>query len=151
MPLHFWKRVGFAGLSLCLALSLATCGQSPPKETASKPPEEADRAVGLPTTTPAPVSAETRRTYQWYCAQCHGVEGKGDGINAKLLTVPPRDHTQAEYLDTRSDQELFDTIKFGGLAMGRAPCMPAWGHTLDDPMMRSLVRYIRELCQCQAI
>ena len=66
------------------------------------------------------------------------------------MTVPPLDHTKSDYLETRSDQELFDSIKFGGLAMGRAPCMPAWEHTLDEPMIESLVRYIRELCQCEA-
>jgi mono/diheme cytochrome c family protein len=97
------------------------------------------------------VTDKTRQTYQWYCSQCHGNEGKGDGVNAKLLTVPPRNHTKADYLESRTDQQLFDAIKLGGLVVGRAPCMPAWGHTLDEKMIRSLVGYIRELCQCESI
>jgi mono/diheme cytochrome c family protein len=97
------------------------------------------------------VTEKTRQTYQWYCSQCHGNEGKGDGVNAKLLTVPPRNHTKADYLESRTDQQLFDAIKLGGLVVGRAPCMPAWGHTLDEKMIRSLVGYIRELCQCESI
>lgn len=97
------------------------------------------------------VTDKTRQTYQWYCSQCHGNEGKGDGVNAKLLTVPPRDHTKADYLEGRTDQQLFDAIKLGGLVVGRAPCMPAWGHTLDEEMIRSLVGYIRELCQCESM
>ena len=97
------------------------------------------------------VSDETRQTYQWYCSQCHGLKGKGDGVNAKFLTVPPRAHTKADYLETRSDQQLFDAIKLGGLAVGRAPCMPRWGHTLKDEAIHSLVAYIRELCQCEAL
>ena len=96
------------------------------------------------------VTEKTRTTYQWYCSQCHGNKGKGDGVNAKLLTVPPRNHTKADYLESRSDKQLFDAIKQGGLAVGRAPCMPAWGHTLDDNMIQSLVGYIRELCQCES-
>lgn len=96
------------------------------------------------------VSEKTRETYQWYCAQCHGLQGKGDGINAAFLTVPPRDHTKADYLETRTDEQLFNAIKLGGVAVGRAPCMPAWGHTLDEGAIHSLVRYIRELCQCEA-
>ena len=96
------------------------------------------------------VTEKTRATYQWYCSQCHGNKGKGDGVNAKLLTVPPRNHTKADYLESRSDKQLFDAIKQGGLAVGRAPCMPAWGHTLDDNMIQSLVGYIRELCQCES-
>ena len=97
------------------------------------------------------VTAETRSTYQWYCAQCHGIEGKGDGINAKFLTVPPRNHTKAEYLETRTDEQLFQAIKSGGLSVGRAPCMPAWGHTIDENTIHELVRYIRELCQCESL
>ena len=97
------------------------------------------------------VTEKTRKAYQWYCTQCHGVGGHGDGVNAPYLVVPPRDHTKASYLETRSDQQLFEAIKLGGLAVGRAPCMPAWEHTLDDKTMHSLVAYIRELCECQAL
>ena len=96
------------------------------------------------------VTEKTRQAYQLYCAQCHGEEGHGDGVNATYLVVPPRDHTKADYIETRSDQQLFDAIKFGGLAVGRAPCMPAWGHTFEDKMIHSLVSYIRELCNCKA-
>ena len=97
------------------------------------------------------VTVKTRKIYQWYCAQCHGIEGKGDGINAKFLTVPPRNHTKAEYLETRTDKQLFEAIKFGGLSVGRAPCMPAWGYTIDEKTIHQLVLYIRELCQCEAL
>ena len=100
---------------------------------------------------PVKVTTKTREAYQWYCAQCHGIKGKGDGINAKFLTVPPRNHTKAEYLETRTDQQFFQAIKFGGLSVGRAPCMPAWGNTLSDSTIHELVRYIRELCQCEAL
>jgi len=97
------------------------------------------------------VTEKTRQTYRFYCAQCHGREGYGDGINAPYLVVPPRDHTKAAYLETRSDQQLFEAIKLGGLTVGRAPCMPAWGHTFDDKTIWSLVNYIRNLCDCEAL
>jgi cytochrome c oxidase cbb3-type subunit 3 len=97
------------------------------------------------------VTEKTRQLYQRYCAQCHGVKGKGDGVNALYLVVPPRDHTKSDYLETRSDQQLFNAIKLGGLAVGRAPCMPAWEHTFEDKIIHSLVNYIRELCHCKAL
>ena len=97
------------------------------------------------------VTEKTRQVYRRYCAQCHGVKGHGDGINAPYLVVPPRDHTKSDYLETRSDQQLFDAIKVGGLAIGRAPCMPAWEHTFESETIRSLVSYIRELCNCKAL
>jgi len=97
------------------------------------------------------VTEETRQVYQRYCAQCHGVKGHGDGINAPYLVVPPRDHTKGDYLETRTDQQLFDVIKLGGLAVGRAPCMPTWGYTFKDKTILSLVSYIRELCDCKSL
>ncbi len=97
------------------------------------------------------VTQETRQLYQRYCAQCHGVKGKGDGVNALYLVVPPRDHTKSDYLETRSDQQLFNAIKLGGLAVGRAPCMPAWEHTFEDKIIHTLVNYIRELCNCKTL
>jgi len=135
-------------------LLITGCGQNEQATPVVKPPTQQEvRETVPPTPQPklAQVTAETRQTYQWYCAQCHGINGKGDGINAKFLTVPPRNHTKAEYLETRTDEQLFEAIKFGGLSTGRAPCMPAWGHTLDEDTIHSLVQYIRELCQCEAL
>ena len=130
---------------------LAGCDQ----ETAQEKPQSPTPKATAPTSTPAPrahpVTDPTRATYQHYCAQCHGTEGHGDGINAPHLTVPPRDHTKADYLETRSDEQLFAAIQQGGLAVGRAPCMPSWGRTLDETAIHSLVSYIRELCQCESL
>ena len=33
--------------------------------------------------------------YQQYCAVCHGVDAKGDGIMSKFLTIAPSDLTQS--------------------------------------------------------
>lgn len=137
---------------LCL---LPACGgQEQSSADAPLPAVQAEPSVFSPPKKTAASSRVTQKTldvYQWYCTQCHGLEGKGDGINARLLTVPPRDHTKADYLETRSDRQLFDAIQLGGLAVGRAPCMPQWGHTLDDDTIRSLVAYIRELCRCEGL
>ena len=139
-----------------LTILVTACGQSEQATSNTKPPTQQKTGEVREVTpqTPQPkivqVTEETRQTYQWYCSQCHGIKGKGDGINAKFLTVPPRNHTKAAYLETRTDEQLFEAIKFGGLSVGRAPCMPAWGHTLAEDTIHSLVRYIRELCHCEA-
>jgi mono/diheme cytochrome c family protein len=138
---------------ILLTILVTACGQSEQATPAAKPPTQQEVAKVTPQPPqpePVQVTEDTRQTYQWYCSQCHGIKGKGDGINAKFLTVPPRNHTKAEYLETRSDEQLFEAIKFGGLSVGRAPCMPAWGHTLEEDAIHSLVRYIRELCHCEA-
>lgn len=146
----FYLFIGFSSL-----LMLSACGGDEEKlenQSTSKPAMVPPKTPAL---VPPPeknilVTKKTKDTYQWYCAQCHGVKGKGNGINSTFLTVPPRDHTKADYLETRTDEQLFNAIKLGGVAVGRAPCMPAWGHTLDGEMITSLVRYIRELCKCEA-
>ena len=149
------RKFLLTGIALLIILVTA-CGQSEQATSIAKPPTQQEvggiREVNKQTPQPkrGPVTEETRQTYKWYCSQCHGVKGKGDGINAKFLTVPPRNHTKAAYLETRTDEQLFEAIKFGGLSVGRAPCMPAWGHTLAKDTIHSLVRYIRELCHCEA-
>lgn len=138
---------------LIIAIWVSGCSEKQ-AEKSSQPPIKTESPPTLSSKEeifPVIVTAKTRETYQWYCAQCHGIKGKGDGINAKFLTVPPRNHTKAEYLETRTDEQFFQAIKFGGLSVGRAPCMPAWGNTLSDSTIHELVRYIRELCQCEAL
>ena len=146
------RKFLLTGIALLMILVNA-CGQSEQDTSIAKPPTQQEVAKVTPQPPqpePVQVTEDTRQTYQWYCSQCHGIKGKGDGINAKFLTVPPRNHTKAEYLETRSDEQLFEAIKFGGLSVGRAPCMPAWGHTLEEDAIHSLVRYIHELCHCEA-
>jgi cytochrome c553 len=152
----FSERI-LAGLLVAgIIFALAGCGEKQNPSTENTPDRsKLENSKALSSTRQVQivhlqVTEKTKRTYQRYCSQCHGNEGKGDGINAKLLTVPPRNHTKADYLESRTDQQLFDAIKLGGLVVGRAPCMPAWGHTLDEKMIRSLVGYIRELCQCES-
>ena len=154
-----WLLVTRWFVALVILSNLLACGQDSANQTISSLELSSPKAeTSVVPASPAPmfgishlVTEEIRETYQWYCAQCHGVKGKGDGINSKYVTVPPRNHTKADYLETRSDQELFDAIRLGGLKIGRAPCMPAWGQTLDENTIWSLVNYIRELCQCEAI
>lgn len=146
------RPVFFLIIGAIFLMLVSACGGDKQEQTsrpeAAHPAPPAAETPALPEK--VPVTEKTRDTYQWYCAQCHGLQGKGDGINAVFLTVPPRDHTKADYLETRTDEQLFNAIKLGGVAVGRAPCMPAWGHTLDEEAIHSLVRYIRELCQCEA-
>ncbi len=89
------------------------------------------------------------RLYGQYCAPCHGVDGQGDGYNSGNLATAPTKHADAAYMSGRPDDVLFDGIFAGGYILGRSNQMPAWGFTLDRDDIWQLVRYIRELCQCQ--
>lgn len=145
------NRVLFLIGIIALAGIFSGCEKEPEEEKPLYSSSEPAQPASPPTPRAYPVTQETRDTYQFYCTQCHGVDGHGKGINAPYLTVPPRDHTKADYLETRTDEHLFTAIQQGGLAVGRAPCMPSWKHTLDDDTIHSLVSYIRELCECESL
>jgi mono/diheme cytochrome c family protein len=87
--------------------------------------------------------------YARYCAPCHGAEGRGDGVNAAFLPVPPTAHADAAYMSTRTDDALFDAIYAGGYIMNRSPYMPAYGFTLEREQIWAIVRHLRRLCACE--
>jgi mono/diheme cytochrome c family protein len=90
--------------------------------------------------------------YMGYCVNCHGYEGKGDGPLAESIgDVLPRDLSDAEYMSTRSDEQLFNVIKNGGKGTGFSDTMPDWGYNFPDADIKALVQYIRsDLCKCKA-
>src|SRR3546814_1149271 len=80
--------------------------------------------------------------------QCHGVNRNGRGINSRDMSVQPRDHSDAKGMGGIPDQELFDAIKKGGLAVNKSVLMPAWGGVMSDDEIHDLVAYLRHVCNC---
>src|SRR5262249_19754255 len=76
-------------------------------------------------------------------ATCHGAAGNGDTPAGKALNPKPRDWTEGEGLDL-TDQQLFDSIKKGGAAVGRGKTMIAFP-SLSDTEVWNLVAYVRSL------
>lgn len=84
------------------------------------------------------------------CVPCHGPQGKGDGVLAGSLDVPPRDLTSKSIISTRTDKFLFDVIKNGGASAGLSESMTPWGTTFSDEEISNIVDYIRtEICKCK--
>jgi mono/diheme cytochrome c family protein len=65
-----------------------------------------------------------KRHFKAKCARCHGLDGKGGGPEAAKQELPPRDLTDATYMTTRSDGQLFYQILMGG---SDKSAMPAFG------------------------
>lgn len=133
------SRSLFTGLLVALGLPLAlTVGGlvGAFAQEVSEPPEgwklsgDADRV---------------RSTYETYCATCHGAEGHGDGVMAKFLEPKPKDLTNTEYMDTRSDYELYLAIKEGGAAVGLSDKMAPWKQLLAEQEIQDLTLLVREL------
>ncbi|MBI5598606.1 MAG: cytochrome c [Deltaproteobacteria bacterium] len=88
--------------------------------------------------------------YLHYCSQCHGIGGRGDGINSTPdMAINPRDHTEASFMSTRSDEQFIEIITGGGTRLAKSPLMPSWGSTLSGEEISALVAYLRELCKCR--
>ncbi len=84
--------------------------------------------------------------FKYYCAVCHGEKGKGDGIFYTVdLTPKPTNFTDAEYMSTISDEELFSAICQGSISVGKSNLSPPWCNMLGDTTIRKLVDYIKKL------
>jgi mono/diheme cytochrome c family protein len=81
------------------------------------------------------------KVYKQRCVLCHGPEGKGDGPGAAALNPKPRNHTDASYMSTQTDEQLMTSIRDG---KGQ---MPAWGKILSQEEMTSVLAYIRTLAK----
>jgi cbb3-type cytochrome c oxidase subunit III len=102
---------------------------------------EAAKIQNPVTATPESIAAG-KRTYQRYCANCHGINAEGGPGND--LIPPSPDLTGKEWRHGSTDGEIFDTIKNGvppELNMG------AWGDQLKDHDIWEVVNYIRSLAK----
>lgn len=95
-------------------------------------------------------AASGKDMFKFYCAQCHGVAGKGDGPNVtKDMPVTPRNFTNAAEMNKLSDADLKNVILDGGPALSKSPMMPPWSKTLTDKEVNGIVKHLRKLCKCE--
>ena len=88
-----------------------------------------------------------KRVYDQYCVPCHGKEGKGNGtrVTVEKLDPRPRNHTDGDYMNKRTNVELFKVDKGGGFSMNLSHQMPSWGHILTEEEIWDVVAYLRTL------
>jgi mono/diheme cytochrome c family protein len=94
-------------------------------------------------------AASAKDNYRTYCAQCHGLQGNGLGVNIRDMSVQPRNHTDSVYMSSRSDHDLFKADQKGGLAIDKSVLMPPWGDSLSTDEINAMVQYLRLLCHCR--
>ncbi len=98
----------------------------------------------------AALAADGEQIFKFYCAQCHGLTGLGDGPNvSKDFPVSPRNFTSAAEMNKLTDADLKNVILDGGPAASKSPMMPPWGKTLSGAEVDSLVKHLRGLCKCK--
>ena len=108
-------------------------------------------ALALAATAAGPAKAvEVEKVFKFYCAQCHGLGGKGDGPNVtKDFPVSPRNFTNAKEMNKLTDADIKNVILDGGPAASKSPMMPPWSKTLSEAEVDALIQHLRKLCACK--
>ena len=75
------------------------------------------------------------KTYQTYCAACHGASGAGDGLVAAGMNPAPASFLKKGSMNAKSDAEVVKVILDG--SPGSA--MVAWGESLTDQEIANLL------------
>jgi mono/diheme cytochrome c family protein len=82
------------------------------------------------------------RLYGRYCAGCHGPDGQG---GAHTFMPHVENLTRKGYVELLPDEYLTTVIREGGVAVGKSSYMPAWGGTISEEDIASIVAHIRRL------
>ena len=80
--------------------------------------------------------------YKEYCAQCHGLTGKGDGPAASGLEPKPAIHANMPF-EKLPMEYLYNVINHGGPAVGKSPNMPYWGLTIGQQGVADVIAYLK--------
>ena len=119
-----------AGSAVVLAASVACARDDVPEEIAR---------LENPVTLPPDKVRYYAKQFRTKCARCHGAKGDGGGEEASKQEVPPADLTDAAYMKTRSDGQLFYQIRMGG---GERCAMPAFGPDSDHGWSEEKIWYM---------
>ncbi len=76
--------------------------------------------------------------YMAECAACHGVDGKGDGVDAASLSVRLPDFTSQVYMTQKTNRSFFT-----GISEGIQPAMPAYSAQLSEDERWALASFLR--------
>lgn len=94
------------------------------------------------------LAASAKENFEWYCAQCHGSNGAGDGVNVvDELPVGPMNLTKAKEMKKFNGEKITNTLTHGGPINNLDSLMPPWGDRLSKKEISELVRYVLSLCK----
>ena len=86
--------------------------------------------------------------YDTYCAQCHGVNRNGKGVNTVALAVQPRDHSDPKGMSSLPRDEILSAIRDGGASVNKSALMPPWNSVLTEEQIEHMADYLHHVCGC---
>jgi mono/diheme cytochrome c family protein len=90
-------------------------------------------------------AAQGKRIFYQQCVWCHADTTPAGPSNRSNLTPTPPLLNDGTALNRESDDFLGNMIALGGSAMGKSAMMPAYGRTLSEEEIRSLIAYARAI------
>lgn len=94
------------------------------------------------------LAASAKGNFEWYCVQCHGSKGAGDGINSvDELPVGPMDLSNPKEMKKFTKEKIVKTLTHGGPVNTLDALMPPWGNRLTKSEIKALMEYVRSLCK----
>lgn len=114
----------------------------------TKPAATTKTAGATKTAAAKPIDAkamtEAQQIFRGRCANCHGMQGHGNGPVARALRPKPRNYSDVEWQKKTSDKTIATAIVKGGPAVGLSPTMPPNADLEQKPeVVRALVHIIR--------
>jgi mono/diheme cytochrome c family protein len=88
---------------------------------------------------PAPLSALAQSLYMRNCVICHGADGGGNGLSARVLTPAPTDFRHVQPSLAYAEQALARGVP--------GTAMPPWEAKLSPAERHALVRYVQSFYQ----
>ncbi|MBL8555776.1 MAG: cytochrome c [Phenylobacterium sp.] len=95
-----------------------------------------------------PKFKDTARLYDTYCAQCHGLNRNGKGVNTVGLSVQPRDHSDAAAMASLPRDQMVRAIRDGGASVNKSALMPPWSSVFTDAQIEQMADYLGHVCKC---
>ncbi len=89
------------------------------------------------------ITPQAQEMFNMRCVPCHGAMGHGDGPGAAALTPKPRNYTDSTWQKSITDEQIQQTILYGGAAVGKSPLMPANPDLDGKPELKGLVAIVR--------
>lgn len=96
----------------------------------------------------SPKMQATAHLYDTYCAQCHGVQRNGKGVNTVGLSVQPRDHSDTAAMSSLPRDQMIKAIAEGGAAVNKSALMPSWSAVLTREQIEDMADYLIFVCKC---
>ena len=143
--MKYWKATLFLFSGLILMATYAYTAEMDPT-IPRVPADQIDAAKAMKNPVPAtPESAAKGKAVfegKGTCFTCHGMSGQGDGEAGAALDPSPRNFSNTQWQDLRSDGEMFWIVQNGSEGTGMISYNPAM---ITDEESWQAINYVRTL------